>query len=174
MTVLAFACLTAGGQTKSIRLRDGTVATPPRPAITSPQSTSRLSPSTASGLYLIQFESPATPDERAQLRAMGVRLLKYIPDDAFIARLDNVSPARVQALDFVRWMGAYDSGYNIAPSLSTLAGKAKIPGTVTNVTVLISPGAMAAEINGVKSIFSRIQHESDLRMGTVLRGELNL
>ncbi|HXF10486.1 MAG TPA: S8 family serine peptidase, partial [Desulfuromonadaceae bacterium] len=171
---MAFACLTAGGQTKSIRLRDGTVATPPRPAITTPQSTSRLSPSTASGLYLIQFESPATPDERAQLRAMGVRLLKYIPDDAFIARLDNVSPARVQALDFVRWMGAYDSGYKIAPSLSTLAGKAKIPGTVTNVTVLISPGAMAAEINGVKSIFSRIQHESDLRMGTVLRGELNL
>lgn len=175
--VLVFTCLAAVGQNKSIRLRNG-IITPPSPAANS--SAQRLQPrissAPASGLYLIQFKNHPTATEREQLQSMGVHLLKYVPDDAFIARLRNVSPDKVQALDFIHWVGTYDADYKIAPRLSAAAGKAqtKATGMTTNVSVLLSPGATAAEIAGVKSFFSTVQRQSDLRMGTILRGRLHL
>lgn len=105
-----------------------------------------------------------------------MKLIQYVPDDAFIARFEKASPEKIRALDFVRWVGVYQPGYKIQSRLSTAESNAlqKNQNAITNVSVLISPGATAAEITGAKSLFVSIQHESDLRMGTILRGELNL
>ncbi|MEI9863308.1 MAG: hypothetical protein WDN00_01870 [Limisphaerales bacterium] len=107
---------------------------------------------------------------------MGVKLLKYVPDDAFIVRFNHVSADAVQALSFVRWVGPYQADYKIAPRLSATAQSTllKKSSATTNVSVLISPGATAADITGVRNLFSSVQHQSDLKMGTLLVGELNL
>ena len=118
-----FASFAAAGQTRTIRLRTGFITTPPASKITA-QSQAAAIQSPVSGLYLIQFEDTLQPAERAQLQALGVKLLKYVPDDAFIARLDNVSPASVKALGFVRWMGTYQPDYKIESRLSAAAGGA--------------------------------------------------
>ncbi|HEU6447323.1 MAG TPA: S8 family serine peptidase, partial [Verrucomicrobiae bacterium] len=132
--------------------------------------------SPASGLYLIQFENHLTATERSQLQADGVRLLQYVPDDAFIARLKNISPDTVQALNFVRWIGPYEAGYKLAPRLLLRADKAQKENqsAMTNIVVLISRDATTAEINGVKSVFSTVRQQSNLRMGIILRGKLSL
>jgi len=170
-----FASFAAAGQTRTIRLRTGFITTPPASKITA-QSQAAAIQSPVSGLYLIQFEDTLQPAERAQLQALGVKLLKYVPDDAFIARLDNVSPASVKALGFVRWMGTYQPDFKIESRLSAAAGGALLnsQAQIADVSILISPGATAAEIAGVKSLLSSVQHESDLRLGAVLRGKLNL
>jgi len=60
-----------------------------------------------SGLQLIQFRAKLTPEWRELLSANGVDLLHYVPDDAFIARFNNVSADQIRALPFVEWVGDY-------------------------------------------------------------------
>ena len=103
-------------------------------------------------------------------------MLKYVPDDAFIARFDNVSPDTVGALNFVHWVGPYQADYKVSPRLSVAASRIlkANQNASANVTVLVSPGTTPAEMDGIKSLFSTINHESELRMGGVLQGRLNL
>jgi hypothetical protein len=166
---------TASSQTKQIRLRTGTITTTPAmkaAAQSVPQAVSVQSP--ASGLFLVQFESPLTPAGRTELQALGVDLLKYVPDDAFIAKFNGVSPGKVSALNFVRWVGPYGSDYKIHPRLSVLARSVSKTNRMVAVNILISPGAAPAEIAGVRSLLSSVQHESYLRQGVILRGSLDI
>ncbi|MES1180744.1 MAG: S8 family serine peptidase, partial [Verrucomicrobiota bacterium] len=157
---IVFTCLvSAAGQTKEIRLRNGFITTP---SVANGAAQPRMIQAPVSGLYLIQMENHLKPTEREQLRALGVKLIQYVPDDAFIAKLDNVSPEAVRALSFVRWVGPYQAGYKIESRLSAEANRAllKNQNAATNVSVLVSPAATAAEIADVKALFVSIQHES--------------
>ena len=174
IAILFFAGFSLSAQTKQIRLRNEIITTSPAAKI-SVQS-KLAAQNAASGLYLIQFENHPQAAERARLAALGVKLIQYVPDDAFIARFKNVSPQTVQALSFVRYVGAYQADYKIHPRLSVVANSAlqKNVGATTNISVLISPDATATEIAAVKSLFVSIQHESRLHLGTILRGEVKL
>jgi subtilisin family serine protease len=165
----------AAGQTRHIRLRNETIATTPAAKLApaaqfQAQGLSAQKP--ASGLFLVQFENPLPLARRAELRALGVELLKYVPDDAFIARFNHVSPDKVGALDYVRWVGPYRSDDKIHPNLSAAVRGALTANQTVAVNVLISPGATPAEIAGVRTALSSVQHESRLRQGTILRGSL--
>src|SRR5206468_8681303 len=120
------------GQDKVIRLRNGPIATPPKtvsallPQVAEPQ---------ASGLYLVQFNDRLQPTWREQLREMRVELVRYVPDDAFIARFDAVNPGEVTRLSFVRWVGPYLPEHKIDSRLRK--------GERSQVRVLLSPAASA-------------------------------
>ena len=47
------------------------------------------------------------------------------------------------------------------------------PNQLVTVNILLSPDATPAEIAGVRSLLSSVQHESHLRQGTILRGNLD-
>jgi hypothetical protein len=168
--------LSATGQTRHIRLRNETITTTPAAKLApaaqfQAQGLSARIP--ASGLFLIQFENPLPPARQAELRALGVELLKYVPEDAFVVRFNHVSPDKVGALDYVRWVGPYRPDNKIHPGLSAAARSALPAKQTVAVNVLISPGAAPAEIAGVRSLLSSVQHESRLRQGTILRGSLD-
>jgi hypothetical protein len=166
----------AASQTRHIRLRNETIATTPAAKLAPAaqfraQGLSAQKP--ASGLFLVQFDKPLSPAEQAELRALGVELLKYVPDDAFVARFNNVPPDQIGALACVRWVGPYRPDSKIHPNLSA-AGRGTLPANQpVAVNVLIAPGATPAEIAGVRSLLSSVQHENRLRQGTVLRGNLD-
>jgi len=166
----------AAGQTRQIRLRNETIATTPAVKL-APAAQFRaqgLSTKTpAAGLFLVQFENPPGPAERAELRALGVELLTYVPDDAFVARFNQVSPDQVGALGYVRWVGPYQASYKLHPNLAAIARDSSPTSRFVAVNILISPGATAAEISGVRAMFSSLQHESSLHQGTILRGSLD-
>jgi subtilisin family serine protease len=151
---------------KTIHLRNEAISTPPkaagalRPQVVEPPAT---------GLFLVQFNDHLQPDWREQLRRMGVVLFSYVPDDAFIARFNNVSPASVGALSFVHWVGPYRPEHKIHPRL--VAAAAQTNATVS-VNILLSPLATAAEVATVRSRLAVVHHESHLRQGIVVRGEL--
>jgi hypothetical protein len=166
----------AAGQTRQIRLRNETITTTPAVKLApaarfQAQGLSAQTP--AWGLFLVQFESPLEPVKRAELRALGVELLKYVPEDAFIARFNNVSPDKVGGLSYVRWVGPYRPDYKIHPGLSAAARAASQSNQIVTVNILLSPDAKSAEVAGVRSLLSSVQHESRLRQGTILRGTLD-
>ena len=127
----------------------------------------------ATGLYLIQFDGPLASDRRAELRAAGVELLQYVPEDAFVARLNKVSPAGVAGLSFVRWLGPYRPGHKIHPRLAAAAQAAAQTNGTVGINLLLSPTATPAEIAEVRTHLTVVDHESHLRLGTIVRGELS-
>jgi hypothetical protein len=95
---------------KKIRLRNP--ISPSDPAI----QTQRLTPAPASGLFVIQFHDPLKPEWREQLAQAGVTLLRYVPDDAFVAKLRGGQLEQIRALSFVQFVGAYRAEQKMAPA----------------------------------------------------------
>ena len=169
---------TASSQTKEIRLRTGTITTAPAsgsatPTLAAAAQTRAQVQALASGLYLVQFENQIQPADRAALQAMGVELVKYVPDDAFIARFNNVSPEAVRGLNSVRWVGPYAADYKIHPRLALAMREAAKTNKTVVVSIMLSPSATSAEIADVRARLASVQSESHLRQGIFLRGELS-
>ncbi len=80
---------------------------------------------TKTGVYIVQFVGPVQAAWKASLRAAGGQIGGYLPDDAFVVRLEADALARVAALPFVRWIGPYRSVYKLPPAL--LKGTATAP-----------------------------------------------
>jgi len=161
----------ASAQTKSIRLRNEIIVTS-APTNGAHFASGLKSNESATGLFLVQFMGPLEPAHRNELRSAGVDLLKYVPEDAFITKFNGVTPAKVGSLGFVRWVGPYRPEHKIHPRLSLAAREAAQSNRTVSVSIMISPQATPPEIAGVRSLLSSIQHESHLRQGTFVRGEL--
>ncbi|HEV2692227.1 MAG TPA: S8 family serine peptidase [Verrucomicrobiae bacterium] len=126
-----------------------------------------------SGLYLLQFNGPIQPVQRAELKGLGVDLIRYVPDDAFIARLEKVSPATVGALSYIHWIGPYRTQHKIQSRLAEIAPKAAQSNETVTVNILLSASASAGELAAVKSHLLVTANESHLRQGIIVRGELS-
>ena len=70
---------------------------------------------TEAGLQLIQFTGPIQPDWHAALRQSGVRILSYVPDNAYLVAGDAAALARAQAIPAVQWHGEYRAEHKVHP-----------------------------------------------------------
>jgi hypothetical protein len=153
---------------KSIRLRNETIdpaATPATPALL--RAGGQAAP--VSGLYLVQFTETPRPEWREQVSALGVSLLAYVPEDAFLARLSGTSPDQLRSLPFVTFVGAYAPAHKVHRGLAA----AVKPGELIAVAVLLAPGADPAEVRQIEGMLSPLQQTSPLLSGTVVRGKLS-
>jgi len=166
LVTLLFAGGLARGEDKRIRLRNEVIVTlagQKSPAAVGSQSTNE------SRLFLIQFEEHPLPAQRAELRSLGVDVLRYVPDDAFIARLTNAAPDQVRALSYVRWVGPYLARHKVHPRLTAAFQRTNAP---LAANILLSPRVTADEIAGVRGLLASVVYESHLRQGVILRGVL--
>ncbi len=171
-TVLVLLSVVSSSDAKNIRLRNEIIDTDSganRAALAGQKSAHALT----SGLFLIQFHGPLEPAQRAELKKSGVELIKYVPDDAFIAKLENISPATVSALSFVRWVGPYKAEHKIHPQLAAFAKNAAWSNTPVSVNILLAASASAKEIAAVRKLLGTVNHESHLRQGVFLRGDIS-
>jgi hypothetical protein len=67
--------------------------------------------------YLVQFAAVPLDSQRRQLRRLGVRIGAYVPDFAYVVRMSGATRAKVSALPYVRWVGAYHPGDKIEPEV---------------------------------------------------------
>ena len=80
---------------------------------------------------------------------------------------------KVGGLSYVRWVGPYRPDDKIHPGLSAAVRGPLPTNQLVAVNILTSPDVTPAEIAGVRSLLSSVQHESRLRQGTILRGTLD-
>jgi subtilisin family serine protease len=155
---------------KRVRLRSEIIATPE--ADKSPAGRARATEGgVASGLFLVQFEDQFQPAWKGSLRAMGVELVRYVPDDAFVARFDNVRVNAVRALPFVRWVGEFRPDHKIHPRLKNQA-QGKPAREALAVSVLLSPLASPAEAAEAQRTLPGASRTVVPRLGTILRGQV--
>ena len=94
---------------KPVRLRNALAA----PETTLHVQSSTLASPATSGLFILQFREPLRPGWREQLTALGVDLLRYVPEDAFVAKFTSVRVAQIRALGFVQFLGDYRASQKV-------------------------------------------------------------
>jgi hypothetical protein len=154
---------------KAIHLRNETIS--PEPSSGQTRQATPANENPASGLFLIQFTETLRAEWRQQLETMGVQLLRYVPDDAFVADFNNVPPGQVRRLSFVQWIGNYRADHKLHNSFKTYTNS--VAPNLVAVSVLISPRAAAADVASSRALMNSIEQESHLRAGTVLRGRIS-
>ena len=172
---LGLACLLTflicpGAEAKLIRLRNGPIQTTKAQSVATAKSSEGQA--AVSGLLLVQLQQAPTPADRAQLAALGLDLLHYIPDDTFLARAKGVQIERLRALPFVEWVGEFRPERKIHGGLRAKAGTT-LPKEPVGVSILLAPRAHPAELATARAFLAQVQQETTLRSGTVLRGKMN-
>ena len=69
------------------------------------------------GYYIVQFKGPVLKQWKEAIAATGATILDYIPQFAFLVRMDHQTHKVVQVMQSVRWVGIYQPGYRISPDL---------------------------------------------------------
>ncbi len=83
------------------------------------------------GYYIVQFMGYIRDEWKQSVRDTGAVIFDYVPNNAFVVRMNASVKAKVEALDVVQWTGIYQPAYRISPVLQT--GRA----AGENITVLL-------------------------------------
>jgi hypothetical protein len=161
----------ADAATKTIRLRNEAIRTDPPPAqgALRPHAPAQAEPRRASGLHLLQFTQTPSPAWRDALRQFGVHLLRYVPDDAFIARLDDTDLDAVRSQPFVQWIGPYRPDHKVAAQLRAWAAASQ----TLDVGFALVPDTPPVERVALRRAMARFERESNSRYGSILRGQVS-
>ena len=94
-----------------------------------------IAPAAGNQLHLVQFVGPIKPEWQAALEQTGVRVVHYIPQNAYLICGDSAALANFQAWAatnlLVQWEGAYATDYRIHPKARTVdaQGNPQTPAT---------------------------------------------
>ena len=115
----------------TLRLRSGTIDTAParRAYARSGRSQDKVEAAlqqrrshlAARHPLLLQLTGPASPKQWARLRALEVTVVGYIPDQAWLVRMNPARLDEVAALPFVQWVGEYEAKHKLPGDILALA-----------------------------------------------------
>ncbi|HMJ88297.1 MAG TPA: S8 family serine peptidase, partial [Candidatus Acidoferrum sp.] len=159
------ACVNAS----EIRLRNERIATPDKVALPSGAAAAKSLELPHSGLFLIQFTGAPRSEWLQQLRALGVSMVQYVPDNAFVARASGVRVKDLQQLQFVRWTGPFKPEHKLH---GKVASQKQGLGEV-EVSILLAQDSTAQQLGAARGLLKRIGSQSSMRFGHVWRGALN-
>ncbi len=97
-----------------LNLRSGDVAAADLPPAMQPSPTS---PATSHERYVLQLDGPLTPERKAALAALGVRIGDYLPTNAFIVDLAGQAPSTLASLSFVTRVANFRPEWRLDPGL---------------------------------------------------------
>ncbi|MCB0159393.1 MAG: S8 family serine peptidase, partial [Caldilineaceae bacterium] len=104
------------GATPVVKLKAGTIAPGQEIATAAGLTIDGYAPDEA-GLYIVQFVGPVQADWRAQLAALDVDILGYLPDYAFSVRMTPGQAAQIATWDFVNLVTIFQPAYKLDPDL---------------------------------------------------------
>jgi len=117
--------------------------------------------------WLVQFKGPVQAAWKAAVEKEGARLYGYIPEYAFIARMDAAVAERVRRLPSVRWVGPYHPAYRLQTSAEWATAE------TATVTVQMLPDAdLAAAAKAIEGLGGQIRDTWRNELGGFLRVHL--
>ncbi|MGC8742279.1 MAG: S8 family serine peptidase [Verrucomicrobiia bacterium] len=155
--LLNYACSNAS----QIRLRNATIDTSQNKSLAavSPQ------PLKTNALYIVQFNTPLTSEQISGLKQSGIELLRYIPDNGYVARINNQKSLIGNKL--IQWVGEYLPEYKVDKRLI----KNNIINDANNylqLKIQLAPGLNLNERLMLIRLIDSIEGESPLRFGSII------
>lgn len=166
VALLCFVEITA--LSKPIRLRNETISVGDRSrSVMAAAGTNQAQ----TGLVLIQFAATPTHEERLAIQKAGLMLLRYVPEDAFIARGQNVNLEQIRNLPFVTWVGPYLPSHKLHRSLQARARLSS--SSPVYASILLAPEVGQEQTAQIAGTFTAIRQQTSLRSGRVIRGQIS-
>src|SRR5258705_13320415 len=166
-----FAFSSSASPGRPVRLRSQPIAPRFAKDLNDPQTLAAKGP--ISGLFLVQTTGPISAEQRAQLLALGVDLVRYVPDETFIARFQSIRVDAVRALAYVQWIGDFRPEHKMHRALAASAN-ATIANETADISVLLIPRTSTGDVDGVKQMLVKVEQQSNLRSGVILRGTISM
>lgn len=109
-------------------------------------------PADEEGYYILQFKGPIVQAWKDAITDAGARIFDYVPDFAFIVKMNAPTKAAVEAMEEVRWVGIYQPGYRIGPQLMSTYALAEGPESVTLIVVVFKGEDLTRISNRLKEL----------------------
>jgi len=161
---LVFVPILAFAGSKTIRLRNEPITTPEK----TQRAAEKKSNVPSGGLFLLQLDGPMQTAWAEELTRRGVSLVRYVPDDAWIARAKGADLDALEQLPFVRWTGPFRPEHKVLGSL-----KNKLAGDELPVSVLLAPDSSPQQLATARGLMKRMGSQSTTRFGHVWRGAVS-
>jgi len=87
------------------------------PTVTVPEVPANLRSTKAQQLCLVQFQGLPTQAGRDAIAELGGKIVKYMPHDAYVVRMNAQQRAAVAGLGMIRWVGDYHPAYRLEEAL---------------------------------------------------------
>ncbi|MCL5104672.1 MAG: S8 family serine peptidase [Armatimonadetes bacterium] len=113
-TILAIASGALGG---TIYLKSGTINTSNIRQAAAARSV------LGAGYYLAALRGPITDEDKAALSSCGAEIVEYIPDWAFVIRIEHSQLASVRKLACVEWVGPFEAEYKSSKPFAATRGQ---------------------------------------------------
>jgi hypothetical protein len=97
--------------------------------------------------FIVQFIGPVTAEWKQKLEDLGGTLYWYVPDYAFLVKLDPSLITKIQSLPFVRWIGIYQPAYKIDADLLSKGSTENV--TINILTSCIDPSPVVSEVRNL-------------------------
>ncbi|MGK0303428.1 MAG: serine protease AprX, partial [Planctomycetota bacterium] len=128
--LLACACaVSAVAQSQSAQLQSAAqarVVTPAQiklragsfdPLLSQPAASELLRSTNEQGSWILQFHQTPSQADRDAIAMLGGQVIGYLPDNAYIVRMQPATAANALSIATVRWVGSYEVSYRIDPEL---------------------------------------------------------
>ena len=168
LAAFLLATAAAFAESKVVRLRNERIETPDK-AQQLVQPLAQNPEPAHTGLFVLQFDGPVQTAWRAELKKHGVTLVRYVPDNAFIARADGVKLHDLETLPFVRWTGAFRPEHKVHGGLQN---KNIAAADEVGVSILLAADATPPQLAGARGLMKRGASETASRFGQVWRGQV--
>lgn len=73
--------------------------------------------------YIVQFNEPVFKEQKEEITQLGAVLYDYLPDNAFIVKMNPSVRSQVSSLEFVKWIGEYKPSYKYEPAITAAANQ---------------------------------------------------
>lgn len=160
-----------GAEVHWVRLRNESFSTPD-PGVHTLRPQGVLPP--VSGLFVLQLQHAPTADDRSALQQLGVELLRYVPDNAYVARLRQARLDQIRLHPSVRWVGSYRPDHKVLRSLLHDSTQTALQGRPQEVRILLAPDLQAAERLRILKSIQTLHSEAPFQSGTILHATVPL
>ncbi|MDA0524479.1 S8 family serine peptidase [Methanococcoides alaskense] len=107
--------------------------------------------------YIVQFKGSILEEWKRDVSRTGATLFSYVPNNAFIIRMNTSVKAEVETIDSVQWIGYYDTSYRINPGLSLISEKSS---QVDVVVILFDENESDRILNEISNLGGEIVDDS--------------
>ncbi len=106
---------------------------------------------------LVQLQAPVRSEWLAELERAGARVEAYVPNYAFLVRVDVDRLVALRSLPFVQWVGLHHPAYRLsnAPDMALRSGRGRYQ------ALLFSDGNVASAADAVRSLGGVVEDTSN-------------
>ena len=121
--------------------------------------------------YIVQFKGAVNEEWKDKIKSAQGKVLNYIPNNAFIVKMNKGTLNKVLSLSEVKWVGSYKPTYKISPQLTEKISSAT--GTITVTVKTFQNENVESIASQAKLLGGEVLASSSGELGGIIRVKIN-